>query len=533
MPSFHPQPLPVVIVGGSLVGLSAALFLAQHDVPVILIEKHTASAAHPRAMGFTERSLEYFRVAGLGDAIPQVAPGTRLRRVRADSLTGTWHDERPWTPGEAAGDEAPCAPCSPCSGAAIAQDKLEPILRAAAAARGADIRTGVEMLAFARDADGVTVTVRPRGATDAYDLRASYLIAADGAGSTMRDTLGIARAGVGHLRTLRSVLFRCPAADAWLERGVQQFAIEQDGFSAFLTSYGDGRWVAMQQEDDAPWDPAALVRRVLGDALPFDVLATGRWELAGRIAERYAEGRVFLVGDAAHQLPPTRGGFGANTGIDDAYNLAWKLAWVVKGKAAPSLLDTYDAERRPIGWLRHQQTFARPDYAAAANNVCAGEPLYGNAALELGQLVRSNAVLGAGPELPPAAHPDDWAGQPGTRAPHLWARYLGERVSTIDLLTSGFTLVSEDARWIAAANEAAQALGIDIGALHVGTDLAFDDDGAFTRRFGVGTTGASLVRPDGIVAWRSTGMTEAMTEAMAEAPATALAEAMRQILALD
>jgi putative polyketide hydroxylase len=283
----HPsQSLPVVIVGGSLVGLSAALFLAMRDVPVILIEKHTGSAAHPRAMGFTERSLEYFRVAGLGDAIPQVAPDMRLRRVRADSLTGAWHDESQWTPGEA----ADASPSSPCTGAAIAQDKLEPILRSAAITRGADVRLGVEMLGFSQDAHGVTVRVRPRGAAASYDIRAGYLVAADGAGSTIRDALGIARTGVGHLKTLRSVLFRCADADAWLVHGIQQFAIEQDGFSAFLTSYGDGRWVAMTDDDDTAWEPSDLVRRVLGRipgrTLPFEILATGRWELAGRIAER-------------------------------------------------------------------------------------------------------------------------------------------------------------------------------------------------------------------------------------------------------
>lgn len=520
----HPHSLPVVIVGGSLVGLSTALFLALRDVPVILLEKHLGSAAHPRAMGFTERTLEYFRVAGLGERIPQVAPGTRLRRVRADSLAGAWHEETQWTPGEPA-PQARAAALSPCFGAAIAQDKLEPILRAAAAERGADLRFGVEMTSFAQDADGVSFSLRRRDGLACEDIRASYLIAADGADSGVRTALGIGRTGVGHLRTLRSVLFHCPGADIYLARGVQQFAIEQAGFDAFLTSYGDGRWVVMTEDDGrAPADPAALVRGALGTELAFTVLATGRWELAGRIAERYREGRVFLAGDAAHQLPPTRGGFGANTGIDDAFNLAWKLAWVLRGDAAPALLDSYDAERQPIGWLRHQQTFARPDYARWAGGACDGVALYGNDALELGQLLRSKAVIGAGPTLPPAAHPDAWAGQPGTRAPHLWGRYRGERVSTIDLLTTGFVLLSEDPRWIAAARETAANLALSIGAVHVGADLVFEEEEAFRQRFGVAAGGAVLVRPDGIVAWRS--------GEMVDRPAAVLKAALEHILAL-
>lgn len=196
--------------------------------------------------------------------------------------------------------------------------------------------------------------------------------------------------------------------------------MEQEGFSAFLTHYPDGRWVLMFA-DDAERDTKALgaaIRRALGQDLSFEILATGRWELAGRIAELYSQGRVFLAGDAAHQLPPTRGGFGANTGIDDAWNLAWKLQMVLSGQVGESLLDTYTDERQPIGWLRHQQTFARPDYKRWVDLAPQTE-LYGAQALELGQLVGSAAVIGAGESLPPAADPSVWAGQPGTRAPHV------------------------------------------------------------------------------------------------------------------
>lgn len=492
----------VIIIGGGLVGLSAALFLSKRGVRNIVIEKHRGSSPHPRAMGFTEHTMEQFRAAGVADRIPQVAPGVRLRRARVESLAGAWFEETVWTPGQVDDRKAEL---SPCTGAAIAQDRLEPILREAAQALGSELRLGVEMTAVRQDAGGVTASVRDRGTGAEYEVSADYMIAADGAGSSVRDALGIGREGVGHLRTLRSVLFRCPDADAFLDRGVQQFQIEQEAFNGFLTTYGDGRWVLMFDDDRARGEAelSDAVRAALGRDMPFELVTTGRWEMAGRVAERYGEGRVFLAGDAAHQLPPTRGGFGANTGIDDAYNLAWKLQMVLGGVSSPALLDTYSEERRPIGWLRHQQTFARPDYAGWVGDARPDVSLYGDEAMELGQLVRSAAVVGASEDLPPAADPVAWAGQPGVRAPHLWVRRDGATISTVDLFSGGFTVVTEEPGWIAAAEQVAGETGVDMAAVLVGRDIQADSAGAFEAAFGVSSHGVSLVRPDGVVAWRS------------------------------
>lgn len=520
--SLHPQHTSVVIVGGSLVGLSAALFLAWRGVKCILVEKHAASAAHPRAMGFTERTIEHFRAAGIADQIPQVSAGSRLRRVKADSLAGQWHAESSWTPGA---ETAPAAMDSPCRGAAIAQDKLEPILRTAAVDRGADLRLGTEMLGFEQLADGVKVTVRQRDSDLSYDIHADYMIACDGADSAIRQTLGITREGVGHLRTMRSVLFRCEEADALLAKGIQQFNIEQPDFKGFMTSYGDGRWVLMF-DSDTDYVAAQLdriVAQALGADYAFDILAHGRWELAGRIATAYSDRRVFLAGDAAHQLPPTRGGFGANTGIDDVYNLAWKLEWVLKGHSTEALLATYDEERRPIGWLRHQQTFARPDYAAWVDHALRDEILYSNEAMELGQVSRSAAIPGVDSALPPAATPRAWAGQPGTRAPHAWLLDGERTLSALDLFGPALTLMTADQRWINVGATLTGAGTLPLKLVGVGVDVAFPPDRPFETLFGVTATGALLVRPDGVIAWRSTAFLADADAVLTRAIRTAVA----------
>ncbi|WKE66380.1 FAD-dependent monooxygenase [Gallaecimonas kandeliae] len=485
--------VPVIILGGSLVGLCASVFLSWRGVANVVIEKHGASLAHPRAMGFTERTLEYFRMVGLADEVPQIPADARLRRVKAESLFGSWHQESLWTPGQAVVTES----LSPCTGAAIAQDKLEPLLRERAVELGSELWLGWEMLDFQQGQDQVTLRVRKAGSGEVQSIRGAYLIAADGAKSAVREALGIGRQGCGALQKVRSVIFSCPAADAMLAKGVQQFDISQPGLDAFLTSYGDGRWVLMFTDDKARNDAELTdaIARALGKAVPFSIITTGQWQLAGLIADSYQQGRVFLAGDAAHQLPPTRGGFGANTGIEDVANLSWKLAWVLAGRSSPALLDSYNPERQPIGWLRHQQTFARPDYARylAQPLHC---PLLGEKAMELGQLYRSAVVLGAGDELPAAQHPQDWAGQPGVRAPHLW---LGNNQSSLDWFGYGFVLVAPDGRWRDIGDTAARQLRL---ALPVqGTELGSDDKAALGKAFGL-ESGAALVRPDGIIAWR-------------------------------
>jgi 2-polyprenyl-6-methoxyphenol hydroxylase-like FAD-dependent oxidoreductase len=476
----------VLVVGGSLVGLSAATFLAWRGVPAIVVERYPGSSPHPRAIGYTPRTLELYRAVGL--RLPEAPPDFRLRRARIESLAGKWYEESAWTPDESA---TPKIEYSPHTGAAIAQDALESMLRTKAAELGADIRLETELLRFEQDESGVTAHVRRRDGAE-YEIRAAYLIAADGHRSPIREALGIGRKGRGLIRTLRSVLFRAPL-EKYLEPGVIQFSIDQPDFQGFLTTYVDGRWVLMFADGETR-DGRALVEKAIGRSdIPIEVLATGRWELAALVADSFSSGRVFLAGDAAHCLPPSRGGYGANTGIDDAHNLAWKLAAVLAGTSSPALLETYDAERRAIAWLRHDQIFARPDYKRDAAGFGEGVAIIDDDAMEFGQLYRSTAVIGATDALPPALRPEQWAGQPGTRAPHV---VLEDGRSTLDLFQRGWVVLGTDDAWRAATAKVRKQLGIDIQ--FVAADVH--------ERYGIGLSGASIIRPDGYIACRSADM---------------------------
>jgi putative polyketide hydroxylase len=512
-PGFEGESTSVLVVGGGLVGLSTAVFLAWEGVPTVLVERHPGSSAHPRAIGYTPRTMEVYRAVGLASQIPQAPRGFRLRRARIESLAGEWFEETDWTPENR---PAPTIEYSPYAGAAIAQDRLEPMLRAKAIELGADVRLGAELVGFEQDADGVTAKLRREGRE--YTMRAAYLVAADGQASPIREALGIGRQGRGHMRTVRSVLFRAPLEE-YLRKGVTQFTIAQPGLDAFLTTYGDGRWVLMFSDDEER-DEATLrsmVWRAIGRSdLEVEIVTTGRWELSALIADRFVCGRVLLAGDAAHTLPPSRGGFGANTGIADAHNLAWKLSAVLSGASTPRLLDTYDAERRPIAWLRHQQIFARPDYKAHAAGIAKDVPVIDDDAMEFGELYRSTAVLGADEGLPPALRPEQWAGQPGTRAPHLWVSDGAERRSTLDMFPRAWVLLADDERWRSAALQA-EPPGIALKFLRIGVDSRPSDRGALLTAFGLREGGASLVRPDGYVAWRSIDLLGDPPNALADA----------------
>jgi 2-polyprenyl-6-methoxyphenol hydroxylase-like FAD-dependent oxidoreductase len=457
-----------------------------------------------------------FDTAGL-TTIPEVGPGAMGKRIRAESLAGQWQEAGDWTPPSVAGRGRPQMPTdadSPHFGAAIAQDLIEPMLRRRARELGADLWLGTQFVGFEQDEEGVTARVRSAEGVD-QEIRARYLVAADGNKSTIREALGIGREGLGAFQVMRSVFFRADLA-AWT-RGNGQFEIEQAGLDAFLARYGDDRWALMFKDDidrsDVEMEKA--VEQAVGAPVEIEILSTARWELTALIANRFQDGRVFVAGDAAHTLPPTRGGYGANTGIADAFNLAWKLAAVLDGVSRPELLDSYDEERRPIAWLRFRQTFARPDYERWADAELKATPILDAVAIELGELYRSSVIPGADGDLPLAQRPEDWRGQPGTRAPHRWVQRDGRRISMLSYYGRGWVLVSANPGWHQSCEDAARRLAVDLTALDLNAELTGADAGAVAADLGIGQVGATLVRPDGVIAWRTTDEPDADTLARA------------------
>jgi FAD binding domain-containing protein/aromatic ring hydroxylase-like protein len=223
--------------------------------------------------------------------------------------------------------------------------------------------------------------------------------------------------------------------------------------------------------------------------VPAEVLDVAHWRAEANYATRMSSGRVFLAGDAAHPVPPN-GGFGGNTGVLDARNLAWKLAAVVKGEAGPALLDTYHDERQPLARLTVEQAYGR--YATRVVPERGTEdvkPFIDDPTMELGLVVRSRAVVG-GDDGPLHVPPSEARGRPGTRAPHV---ALGPDRSTIDLFGSGFVLLAGP--------------GADASA-PAGVEAHVVDAPGFCEAYGIAPEGASLVRPDGIVGWRSSGAFE-------------------------
>ncbi|MFE3323649.1 FAD-dependent oxidoreductase [Streptomyces sp. NPDC059176] len=516
--------VPVLITGGSLVGLSASLFLGRLGVDHMLVERHAGTSRHPRGRGNNIRTMELFRVAGAEALIHEAASllADNHGILQTPSLTS---DAGEWLfkeidPGHGS------ARLSPSSWCVCSQNDLEPVLLDCARKHGGDLRFSTELLSFEQDADGVTAVVQHRDTGRRRTVRASYLIAADGPRSPIRERLGIGRTGPGDLFHNVSITFRSRAlADVVGDRRfIVCYLTDPEADGALLPVDNEESWVF-----HAPWQPGrgeALedftdercidhIRRAVGEP-DIDVEITGKapWHAAERVAERYGHGRVFLAGDSAHEMSPT-GAFGSNTGIQDAHNLAWKLALVLDGSAGPGLLETYEAERLPVAAATSARASARsaehshPGYVPAPG--AGGGRQGGMLTVAMGYRYPRGAVLGADPEQPVVPQRMQLAGEPGTRAPHLWLHPPGtmRMISTLDLYERSFVLLTgtDGTPWHAAAALVASKLSITLDAYRIGegkdVDLVPETGSDWAELHGTTNAGAVVVRPDGFVAWRS------------------------------
>src|SRR3954470_17931325 len=450
--------VPVLFAGGGLVGLSTAMFLAQHGGASLAVERLRSGSHLPRAAFFHMRTLELFRSAGIEDdvrarSLEEFEPEGSI--VLMDTLAGKVL--KGLVPDRNAGVEA----FSPCRRLFITQPGLEPILRRRAEGSGARVLAGHEVIGFDQEAAGVTTRVRDLETGGERTIRSTYLVGTDGAHSHVRELAGIEFDGRGVFSNSVTIYFEAPLAPLLAGTNFSViyvgnahlgglFRLDKDQNSGFLvvnTAGDTSKPEASSPANDVREETlVAHVRHAAGVAdLPVTITGVARWRATSDVARRFRSGRVFLAGDAAHLMPPN-GGYGGNTGIHDGHNLAWKLALVLKGIAGPDLLDTYETERRPAASFTVEQAYTR--YVTRTAPFLGKQDFQPPAEdfdIELGYLYQSDAILADPGDQGVAGrtheHPAESRGRPGSRAPHMWIKKDGRRISTLDLFRGSFVVL--------------------------------------------------------------------------------------------
>jgi 2,4-dichlorophenol 6-monooxygenase len=566
------QRVPVLIVGGGGAGLTASMLLATYGVPSLLVSATPTTSILPKAHVLNQRTMEVFTDVGVADEIyaagtpPQQMSHTAWYLGVAGSADAgrTIHKMECWDGGYT---DPAWIGASPCRQTNLPQIRLEPILRRRAEELNpARIWFHHELQGLEQDSDGVTATIRDHDDGETYQVRADYLLGCDG-GRIVGRLVDVQLDG--RRDVMRSISIHMTAdLSRWLRdddvliRWILH--TEYGGSNSVLVPMGPKRWGPRSEEwvfhmvyppaqeslFDSDEKVMALMRKRLGlpDLEPV-VHVISRWRLEGLVAPRTKVGRVFLLGDAAHRHPPT-GGLGLTSATHDAYNLCWKVAHVLKGSAAPALLDTYHPERFPAfsrnvqrsveNALNHFRLSASlgisadlsPEQCSAnarqfwesgpngdarraqvARAVASQSMEFKEHNVEFGFRFRSTAIIDDG--TPEPANIDDIRvyesdTRPGSPLPHAWVEREGERRPLRQVAPPGsFALIAGERgqAWCDAARSAARARGIDLLALTLGHTEGdwLDPRLAFLRRREFHADGAILVRPDRVIAWRSMG----------------------------
>lgn len=461
MNAMEEREVPVLVVGAGPAGLTAAAALAHHGIGSLVVERRREPLGHPRATVISTRTMEILRGWGLE------------HRVLAGGVDVEWLLWLSETLAGAAGGQgvevglptrAQAALISPTAPACVPQDHLERVLEEHVRSPGpARVERGAELVALEQRPDGVVARIRILAGAE-IRVRAAHVIGADGARSAVRRALGIAMQGPDDIFPGVSSVVRAPL---WRLVGEHRYGIysvtHPRGESTFLPAGPDDRWVfAYTPEPDGPRQVptaaqmAARLREAAGaPGLPVTVEWVGTFVSGAQIADRFRDGRAFLVGDAAHRVTP-RGGTGMNTAVHDAFDLGWRLAWVLRGWAGDGLLDGYERERRPV----------------AAHNVArSADP--------------AGSRRAAGEELRIDL---------GARIAHHWLGAPGPGASTLDLPAQGFTLLTgpRDEGWRAPATGVPAVPPVALRRL----------DELTARSLGLRACGGMLVRPDAVMhAW--------------------------------
>lgn len=573
----------VLIVGTGPAGGSAAAILSTYGVPNMVINQYPWTARTPRAHITNQRTMEVLRDLGLEEEAVALATPAELmgENTYCESLAGEEFGRiRTWgTHPSRAADYALASPTSMCD---LPQNLLEPILVRAAAHRGSKVRFDTRFESFEQDDDGVTSRLLDKVTGKTFTVRSKYLIGADGANSTVVEQAGMPVEGDMGLSGSINVVF-----DADLSRYVEHrpsvlYWVIQPGSN--VGGLGIGvvrmvrpwyRWLAIWGYEMSEGPPELteesatdIVHNLIGDdSIPVKIDSWSTWTVNNAHVARNTAGRVFGMGDAIHRHPPTNG-LGSNTSIQDAFNLGWKLAMVLKGNASPTLLDSYDAERTPVskqvvarankslgdfppildalGLLKADNPAdMRRNMRARKDNDEAGEEqrasiqgsidsthyVYNAHGVEMNLRYESDAVVGDGtPEPEYQRDPELYhqhSSRPGAPVPHAWLQRGREQISTVDLCgKGGFALLTGIAgeAWVEAAAKVSAELDVPITVTVIGAGREVEDPFAeFARVRETQESGALLVRPDLIVGWRA--------NELPEDPRNALEKALKKLLA--
>jgi 2,4-dichlorophenol 6-monooxygenase len=554
--------VPVLIVGAGPAGLALSAALSRYGVGHLLVERHRGTAHTPRAHIINQRTVEILRHLGISDRFHAVATPQHLmaNNLWVTTLAGQ-EVARSETWGTSAERAADYRAASPEPMANCPQTVLEPMLLAAARDMGADIRFGWEFASLAQDQDGVTSVIGERDGDATLTVRSRYVVGADGARSRVLGQAGLTVEGPDDLARAANIWFRADLSRYFAHRpGVLTWNVMpgplpplrlgtlicHKPFTEFVLAF-------MYDPAQVPLDAMSAgelhsrITALVGEEVEAEILGVAGWQVRAQIAPAYSAGRVFAMGDAVHRHPPTNG-LGLNMSIADAYNLGWKLALVLAGRAGAALLDSYSAERQPVGAQGVQRAITSLQEGAAVEAALGFEP--GQAAepgwaaldtlyeagpagderrnalrkaielsnyqfnahgVELGYRYQSDAIVDDGsPDPTPARDPQLYnqpTTRPGARVPHARLERDGVPVSSLDLVDDlGFALLTGvgGQAWSGAAAEASARLGVPVR-VHVigGQDGVTDPYGEWAALREVETTGAVLVRPDRHVAWRS------------------------------
>jgi 2-polyprenyl-6-methoxyphenol hydroxylase-like FAD-dependent oxidoreductase len=491
----------VLIVGAGPTGLTTAGVLAGAGVRALVVDRHAGVSPFPKATGVSLRTAELLRSWGLEDRLRAGAVPVRLAFSTSATLADPDYAEHSF--GFPVDEEL--GSLTPTTALCCPQDHVEPVLLEHLRSHGGEVRFRTELTSLAMRDDGATATLHDLRSGATYAVQARFVVGADGPASTVRRLLGIDTEEVGRLGEWLAVTFRADLGGVVGDRRYLLHAVDtEEAAGLFLPSSNDHRWFYAwewhpeQGEVLADWPPercTARLRAATGaPGLEPEILRLNPFTMAGNVATAFRAGNGFLVGDAAHRMTP-RGGMGMNTAIAAAHNLGWKLAWVLRGWAGEALLDSYEAERRPVGVRNTLRSLSLEEWQP-------GEGFAG----DVGAVYRSDVIL-PGEDAGPAAGEPALAeipslAVPGARAPHTWIELAGRRMSSLDLFDGRLTLLTgrHGLRWRRVADELASG-GLPLVTHSLGGDLR-DLDGELARRYGIGTDGAVLIRPDGHVGWR-------------------------------